>query len=460
MKFCIEKEIITPRELAFLSGFEVRTQKSTGVHDDIYAKVVLIQANKTVVTITLDLTAGDRSFVDGIKGEINKRFGIKEDEVLVNFSHTHSSIAVTGDDADKRQGVEMYYSISHVPKVCFFPNGDTDYSEDVAYYNYLKEKLLEMLQRCFDNLEEGEMYQGKGESFIGVNRRLQTPEGIEFAPDFNKDIDKDLFVFALFNASKQLKGIIFCYGCHPSGLGSDKLSADYPGSACRYLEEHYCDTVAVFLQGCAGDIKPKMSANDAKDGFRGYSFEDCMETGKKLAEDVISVVDGKELFKIEVNISTFLTETRLYAQISNIEDLERRKENGINGCDKWLMAESAQRRFTQIIDGIKSGKPKNSVPCYISVWNLGSDVKIIGIEGEVVSGLGTRIKKLINDGRTIVMGYTNGIQCYVNTPEVLKEGGYETDSFAELNLSGPLVPECEDIIIGRIFKSGCIRFTK
>lgn len=452
MKFSIAKEVITPDKHVFLSGFEVRTQKNTGVYDDIYAKVVLLQANKTIVLITLDVTTGDRSFVDGIKGEIFMKFGIKEDEIMINFSHSHSSIAVTGEDPFKRQGIEMYYSISHVPKVCFLLDENIDYSEDVAYYMYLKEKLLVMIQKCFDSLEEGEICIGKGESAMAVNRRLKTSEGINFAPDFSKEIDKDLFVFALFNAGKQLKGIIFCYGCHPSGLGTDKMSADFPGYACKYLNEYYKDTEAVYLQGCAGDVKPRMTSNASKDAFRSYSIEECMETGRELAQDVVSILNKNELTKIDVNISTYLTEPRLYAEISDIQFLEERMRKGISGGDKWLMAESCERRFTQMINAIKSGKPKNSVPCYISLWNLGSDVKIIGIEGEVVGELGIKIKKLLNDDRTVVMGYTNGIQCYINTPRILKEGGYETESFSELNLSGPLVPETEDIIIGQLFK--------
>src|SRR5690242_10622611 len=109
MKFAMQKEIITPDRLVFLSGFGGRTTKHEGVLDDIYARVTLLQHNKSLLIIQLDLTGGDRSFTNGMKSALKQKFGLREDEIMINFSHSHYSVFVTGEDPDTRRGM---YSIA------------------------------------------------------------------------------------------------------------------------------------------------------------------------------------------------------------------------------------------------------------------------------------------------------------------------------------------------------------
>ena len=65
MKFSILRKEITPHISVLQGGFAARSHNSEGVHDKPYASIVLIQANKTVVIIALDLLYGDRSFANG-----------------------------------------------------------------------------------------------------------------------------------------------------------------------------------------------------------------------------------------------------------------------------------------------------------------------------------------------------------------------------------------------------------
>ena len=60
MKFYICKEEITPHIPVFQAGFAGRTHKSEGIHDKPYATVLIIQENKAVVIISLDLLYGDK----------------------------------------------------------------------------------------------------------------------------------------------------------------------------------------------------------------------------------------------------------------------------------------------------------------------------------------------------------------------------------------------------------------
>jgi hypothetical protein len=110
MKFSILKEEITPHIPVLQGRFAARNHKSEGVHDEPYATVVIIQANKLVVIIALDLLFGDRSFANGIKNVIREKYGMNQEDIIINYSHTHSVVGVTGEDEEGRSS--RAYSIS------------------------------------------------------------------------------------------------------------------------------------------------------------------------------------------------------------------------------------------------------------------------------------------------------------------------------------------------------------
>jgi neutral ceramidase len=436
MRFCILKDKITPDFPVFQQGFIGRGHKSEGIHDDIFVKVVLMQANKTVLIISLDLCTGDRSFVNGVKKELGEKFGFKEDEVLINFTHTHSAVSISGNTStEMRAG----YSISQEN----WESEKKDFSQDISYYFVVKAKIIRLAQQCFENLEEGSLLIGRGTSDIGVNRRLMTPEGIKMLPNFNAEYDQDLFVLKLIDKKGNIKGVMFSYGCHPTSLSFDKylISAEWCGFACSHLEKKYSDAIAVFLQACAGDVKPKASADNGK--FKSCSFDETEEIGVEIAKDIIKIMEEQIHSEINLDIKTYLKDVKLYSEILPVTEFERMLQNPSTH-------ESNKKLILKVIDSIKTGTPKQNIQLLISIWSLGDEVKIIGLEGEILNLIGRRIKDIFNDGKTIVLGYSNGIQCYIPNREALEEGGYEKDSFLRLGLCGPFISEAENIIYGQI----------
>ncbi|NJD01531.1 MAG: hypothetical protein FIA99_02755 [Ruminiclostridium sp.] len=444
MKFCILKEIITPDIAVFMAGFTSRTHKSEGVHDDPYVKVILLQANKPVLLIALDLLGGDRSFTDGIKASIYEKFGLKKDDVFINFSHTHHTVGVTGEDAGKRLAPYSITQESYTDRIVF---DNLDYSEDVRYYNFLREKIIKLTGQCFENLEEGKMLLGKGTSRLGVSRRLRTPQGIKWAPDYAAEIDNDLFVIKLLDKNENVKGILFSYGCHPTAMSGDNylLTAEFPGSACRYLENAFEGSSAVFLQACGGDVKPLKCAEG--DRFKSCGFQEMEETGADLAKDVIKVMTGSALKEIVPSFRTCLIDARLYTEVLTAQEFEE-VLRGPGG-------DELKQRINDIMESIRNASIKQYIPFYIAILCLDDKTKIIGLEGEIVSGLGKKIKNLFKSDDILVLGYTNGTGYYVPSREILEEGGYEGNFPLYLGLSGPFIPEIENIIFGRILTSGC-----
>jgi neutral ceramidase len=258
MKFSIVTQDMTPDKPVFLAGFWGRNRKSEGSLDPIYMKAALLVANKPLLVLTFDAVGGDRSFVTGIKGALHEKFGLAEDEILMNFSHSHCSIYLTGEDPDQRRGV---YSIGQdrVPGV----DEVIDFTEDMLYYGRLKEQIVRAVETCFANLQEGQLRLARGTSETGISRRLMTEEGVKFRPNPDAEIDKDLYVLMLTDRQDHVKGVLFSYGCHPSCMGGYLITADFVGHACRFVENKYPEATALFLQGCAADIK---AANSAEEG--------------------------------------------------------------------------------------------------------------------------------------------------------------------------------------------------
>ena len=112
-------------------------EKSIGVNDT----VALIQSNKTVVIIALDLLYGNRRVANEIKSAINEKYGLTEDEIIINYSHTHSVIGIKGEDDNN--------------------------PENVVYYNTIKAKILDAIGKAFENLVEGDAFICKGKSKFG-----------------------------------------------------------------------------------------------------------------------------------------------------------------------------------------------------------------------------------------------------------------------------------------------------
>jgi len=83
---------ITPPVGIPLSGYTARKDVSQGIHDELYAKaLVLDNGERILAIITTGLLGFYEDFVDKIRGLIKERTGIDKDDILVSATHTHSA---------------------------------------------------------------------------------------------------------------------------------------------------------------------------------------------------------------------------------------------------------------------------------------------------------------------------------------------------------------------------------
>jgi neutral ceramidase len=438
MKFSVAKTDITPKQFVFQAGFGFREHQSVGVLAPIFMSVVLLQENKTLLIVTIDAVGADRSFIIGIKDALKERFGLAHDEVLINFSHTHHSVSLTGLDTSLRQPgyslAQTHWERDH---------SKIDYSADEEFYRYIRDELLDMVAGCYANLTDGKLLLARGRSDMAINRRLPLEGGgLAWAPNPNAEIDKDLFVLQLQDSEGMLKSLIYAYGCHTTSMGGDDylISNDFAGYTVDALEEKYPGVLPVFLQACAGELKPRAGSNETN--FFSCTPEQSEAIGRSFAADIEGVVKGGDFEEVQCQFRTALEDPQLPTARFTTEFLDDIIANGPGSYE----ANAACNTLT----ALGKGTAKEYRPLYVALWQLAPDVNLIAIEGEVSTEYSLLIKKLFGNGKMIVLGYTNGVMSYIPTAKMLAEGGYEAECNYFFGLQGPFVPEIEDIIVGRV----------
>lgn len=440
MKFGLDQTIITPETSVFMHGFGARNRKSEGVHDDLYAKAVLLEGDGRLLILTLDVLGSDHSFTEAIKETLRLQFGLTHDEVLINYSHTHASVFLTGPIRPLQRGD---YSIAQAD----WPETiqEVDLGEDEKLYVRIEAAVVDMVRNCTERLAQGRLSIAVGQADLAIVRRVPHEDGAKWQPNYEAPYDRDLIVLKLTDERDQVRGILYNYGCHPTAIGSDNylFSGDFVGAASAALEAEFPGATAVFLQGCAGELKPLGSA--VGDRFKSCSFDEADSIGRELAAEVVRIINEASFTPIACRFKSALAMPQAYTEPIDI------------GYYEGIVNDEQANRFMRFaakrtLQAIEAGTIRHRLPLYIAVWHLDEMTRVIAIEGEVSTEYALLLKRMYPEGNTIVLGYTNAVYCYIPTRKMLGEGGYEAECNYFFGLRGPFTPEIEEIIVGQIAK--------
>ena len=90
---------------------------------------------------------------------------------------------------------------------------------------------------------------------------------------------------------------------------------------------------------------------------------------------------------------------------------------------------------------------RTDTPVLLHGIQLGERLRLIGLEGEAVAGLGLHILDHYEGrGVTFPLGYTDGMQMYLPTSAMLPEGGMEVESYWEYGMPAPVAKGTEDVV--------------
>lgn len=443
---------ITPPIGCLMAGYGGRHEGAQGIHDNLYARTMVLDDGTTKVGIVAcDLVGLDKYAVTLIRQTVEALTDIPGQHVMVCTTHTHAGPAI-------RIG-----------------RG----SPDVARGQPPIEALVEITARKIAggvaiadrHRREGVLKVGKGRvTSVGQNRRR---------PDW--PTNPILKVLRADTFARQPIGAILNYPCHGTVMNRDNLllSADYPGAVVRTVQKVIGKHVPIlFVNGAFANINPV---------WTGQIFAEVERNGMILGGEAIKVlaeiqaagqrvqvhnirlrewpehkVQGELITDVSLRVSSRLVELP-FKKLLSLEEYNQRIEGltkellAIAGPEEqirrgWreglqdylervtLMDEdilSERRRITAMITRMSSDRDSLSRMARMNEANVGSretEIQAIGISpelafvsipGELFVEIGQAIEQQSHVPHLFLCGNSNDSVGYLITAEAYEQGGYE-----------------------------------
>jgi hypothetical protein len=377
----------------WMSGYATRDHPSEGTRTDLWAKALALEdANgKRAVLVTLDLVGIDRETSQAICRAAQERFKLGRDRIVLNVSHTHTG-PVLG------RNLETMY---------FMP--PEEWSKVRRYTTNLQSRVLGAIEQALDDLKPAKLSWATGRETFGVNRR-NNPEPLVPAwrstGSLKGPVDYDVPVLRVADDQEKLLAIVFGYACHATVLSDYQWSGDYPGFAQIAVEKNHPGVVALFIQGCGADINP----------LPRRTPELALAYGERLAVAVDRALEGVQN-PLSPRLATSYREMALpFDESPTRQELEK----NLQSTNRYIAAHA--KKF---LNQLAEGRPLETSYAYpIGVWQLGGELTLVTLGGEVVVDYSLRLKRELGP-KIWVAGYSHDVMAYIPSLRVWKEGGYE-----------------------------------
>jgi neutral ceramidase len=399
------------------------------VLDPLFAQVLYLKdAHGTgFVLVSFDIIGLPHDLSDKIRTDIVNELGVEWNLVLLNASHTHSGPYMIRS---------LIAGLGPPPQI------------EIDYFNSLEEKIINATRVAAKSMQPVKIEVFPGTSDIGINRRGKNKLGKRgILPDPKGPYDEKVWVMKLTPETGPV-AVIFSYACHPVivyGYANAAISADYPGVARNAIREALGPkTHAQFVQGFAGNVRPRATA-DLEKGVFGRSSPAVLEkTGKDLAEAVLAAMKmrGKML---SLNIAGTADRPFLPRdQPPPREFYEKMRENSLAATNTFRVAVSDYwlKRY-DAGEGFARG----------DAWSLGlirlADKQwIVHSGGEPCAEWRAKISKWLSPLKIVTFGYSQEAKSYLPTESMLPEGGYEVlvSNEARASTPAPYAPGIEAAI--------------
>jgi hypothetical protein len=417
LKAGVAREIISPPQGIYLTGYGDRTKGNTGIHDDLTATAMVLDDGRTrLALVACDLLCLNEIIVDRVRDQVGKGTS-----VILCCSHTHAGPIAY---ADRRSGRARF-----------------------AYINALVAKIAQAVDRAGAALAPVELAWGQAEASIAINRRERQPDGnviIGVNPD--GVIDHSVNILNIRQKGGSPLATVVNYACHGTVLGPENLlvSADWVGAMRARLEDTI-GTQVLFFQGATGDLNP-----DYEWGT-GDPWEAVRSLGEQVAEQVIGAYDQdlSPLACVPLGLKRRTVWLPLEAKATTSTPMPtyRRKLAELIGLpyaarfvvDILLEHRYPWRSRIEARDGFWH------VPLRVNTIRIG-DVGLTTFASETLTEIGMAIKAESPARHTMFASVSDGCIGYLPTAEAHAEGGYEVD-LAPYYYRYParLAPQCADI---------------
>lgn len=450
---------------AGVSKVDITNYEAGPANDPMFARALVLKSGETkVVIITVDAVAiGEigpikNDYLPNIRAALKKDLGINPENIMANASHCHGNVR---SDADK--------------------------------------KTIQAVKQANENLVAVHMGTGFGtENRIMENRRLKLKSGKEIdvrhayslPPDDEiaevGPVDPQIGILKLNRLDGSTLAVLYNFACHPiQGAANGGNTADMTGFSSKVIEENLGNNaVALFVQGCGGDINPtgykvvdQPRSCETLGNLLGLSTLkavqkiECQNDARvKIINETLTLPRGdrsEAIFALEnkqknllaklrgtsLNFETFLPLMVKYKVSGNFPSGyahryfydKKNKENHLakldaenrKNIDAYIRNIHTMEELTRVGTNLRLLKKhqasmfasgKKTIDVEVVAMRIGNFV-LVTFPGELTVRIGLNIKNFSPHKNTYVAGYTNGYIYYAPTAEQLKNvGGAQEDS--------------------------------
>ncbi len=414
---------VTPPIGGALSGFSRGGyHSSTGVYHPLRVVVMALDDGATPLLIVSIEWLGFYHLTPRIRERLAADTGIPASQIILTATHTHCGPMLRKDHE------RLHGSIDH------------------DYLDRAIETIAATAGKAWRYRQPADIYVGTGHCSLAMNRRFPDPlhPGLiqrRMAPNPDGAVDHEVCVMVI-ESENLPRGLLFSYTCHPTSRGGLLFGGDYVGFAYDEIQEAFQDVQPCFLQGCAGDIKPRPVAPE-HDDFGLRTVKEVAALGQELGEAVIRVVRDGGLRLVTGPLDVCQSILPLQT-----EPLERRllEATLLDPEASDVKREWARHHHARLQRGEAE---EQTVPFEIQTVRFGESLAMIGMAAEMTVEHGLRLKRELKPHFKAVLpiAYTNDIIGYIPVKRQFSELGYEVSdaNLARLR-TGRFLPETEDQI--------------
>ncbi len=398
------------------------------VHDPLKVRVALFDnASEKIVLAGIDTCVFQRKTALKAKRRIFELSGIKEENVLIGASHTHTGGPLWGfhPEEDLQDAPEL------IKKLAF----DFSVKIDPLYENSVIEKIAAAIMEADQKKEEVLLSFGRGyEDKVSFNRRFKMKSGKTIThpgkknPDIDSPagpIDPEVGVIGAWNKKNELIGCVVNFTCHGTTFSGSDASSGWVGHMENTIKGGIGnpEAVTVFLNGACGDVTQvdNLSLRKNRDRVDSSRHVGC-RVGAEALKVLVSAEKG-EGEPLEAISRKIKIKKRLPAK-ENVEKARRIIEENLQSPETHRSLEWCFAKERLLLD--YAAKQDKDVSFDIQALQIGPAV-FISMPGENFCQTGLEVKAASKFPFPWIVAYTAGLG-YIPTKDAFGEGGggYET----------------------------------
>ena len=366
---------VTPLETELPKGIE-------GILDRLYSRAIVVDNGITrAALITVDTGAIPEQLWKNLSQRIEKELGIPVPNVLLTATHTHSGTMRPG------RGYE--------------------------------ENIFQSVKIAKERLQPARIGYGTGVSYLNVNRNIINPKTRRWweGPNYDGPSDKTVAVVKFESITGEPIAVYYNYAMHAVTVGQlDKISADAPGAASRYIEDSFDGKiVALWSTAACGDQNPIyfQQTYDLREiriqdyAKQGEDISNAMPPGgqglNKQDPTVIKLMNQQK--QMILSMGQFLGEEVMHV----MRGMERMSAGGkILGGQKTVSFPGRDRTNAGRAGFEGTYKDGNPVELRLGLLLI-DDIALGTVNAEVFNLIAQRLKKESPFARTMMVTLTNGM---------------------------------------------------